>query len=53
LDEKIKGLDFSGTLGYLEERYEKPYMAMIEERAKSRHVGGKQEIKEIGDKSKE
>lgn len=42
LDEKIEGLDFSGTLKYLEERYEKPYLAMLEERAsenKRRLVG--------------
>ncbi|TNV86039.1 hypothetical protein FGO68_gene9977 [Halteria grandinella] len=53
LDEKIEGLDFSGTLAYLEERYEKPYLAMIEERAKSRVIAGKQEVKVIDDKSKE
>jgi histone acetyltransferase (RNA polymerase elongator complex component) len=30
LEEKIEALDFSGTLIYLEERYEKPYIKMIE-----------------------
>ena len=32
LAENVKELDFSGTLSYLEERYEKPYLELAEKK---------------------